>query len=310
MNRFLPVLFASAAALGLVAHAAEPPRLPSMEERNRMLREFRERESTLMQLPEYREARKEETKLALARQLPGLERVLGLDPAQYDQFLALLAERQLRQPASGRFDPARDDPQEFNRRFLEQQRSEDAQIAAVIGARGLRLWKEYEATLSVRRQIHETGNLLAAAGVPLRQSQVELLLTVMTTRHEALVQRQRREIEKEYENDMPRRPGMKPEVVVGDDPAADYRRWRERTLRHADESERVMREAVASVLDAEQLRVFERDRENRSKRQEAQSRAQQALAEAAARGELPPEADDGLTVMPPPGLIEVQGELR
>jgi hypothetical protein len=296
MNRFLPVLLAATAALGLVVHAAEPPRLPSMEERNRMLREFRERESTLMQLPEYREARKEEIKLALARQLPDLERVLGLDPAQYDQLLALLAERQLRPPASGRFDPARDDPQEFNRRFLEQQQSEDAEIAAVIGARGLRQWKEYDATLSVRRQIQETGAVLAAAGVPLRQSQVESMLSVMTKRHEALIERQRREIEKEYENDMPRRPGRKAGVVVGDDPAADYRRWRERTLRHADEAERALHEAMASVLDAEQLRVSEQDGENRSKRQEARLRAQQALA----------EADEELTVVPPPGMIEVR----
>jgi alcohol dehydrogenase len=120
-----------------------------------------------MQDPEYREAMRVQTRSNFARQYPGVIQELGLGSQQADEFFDLLADQQMRtnEQMQQIWEMDSADPndqaamQERHRKLAEQtaenQRKNEAEMAARFGQDRLQSWKEYQSTMGMRFELDE-----------------------------------------------------------------------------------------------------------------------------------------------------------
>lgn len=138
-------------------------------------------ERQLLQDPTLREARRRYRQLELASGHIELAKVLGISQETADQLLALLVDRELRYLSKPHPNPR--NPEELRIRKLENEQAQyeqDREIAALIGEARLPLWKEYQASLPARHQVRQLQLILFGTDEPLREEQVEALITALT----------------------------------------------------------------------------------------------------------------------------------
>ena len=138
-------------------------------------------ERQFLQEPTLREARRRYRQLELASGHIELAKVLGISQETADQLLALLVDRELRYLSKPHPNPRT--PEELRIRKLENEQAqyeEDREIAALIGEARLPRWKEYQASLPARHQVRQLQVTLFGTGEPLREEQVEPLISALT----------------------------------------------------------------------------------------------------------------------------------
>lgn len=287
--------------VGVIAgpNQSAPPGAPSRDDRMRMFREQRERQRQLMQDPEYREAMRVQTRGNFARQYPGVIQELGLNPQQADEFFDLLADQQLR--ASEQMQPMWDmegvdpnDPaamQERSRKIQQQaqenQRKNEAEMAAYLGQDKVQAWKEYQSSMGMRYELENMRNTLSANGLPLNDEMSKPMLKALAQVNQAEAN--------EYSAAANR--GAAPALAraaayVGSDGSN-----MERHLEATKKRNQRMLDAISPYLSFEQRAAIEKQQEAQLKMQEAQLRLMRAQGKA---------DNNGVTFVESSGVVVAQ----
>lgn len=264
-----------------------PAVMPNHEERVRMMREQRERQRQLMQDPEYREAMRVQARGNFARQYPGVIQELGLSTEQADAFFDLLAEQQLRandqmlplweMEGTDASDPAA--MQERNRKMQqlaqENQRRNEAEMAAHLGPEKVQAWKEYQSTMSVRYELENMRNTLAANGVPLDDGTSKPMLKALA---------QANQVEAAEYSAAANRGAVPAPARVGTPGGGFDSNNMERHLEMAKQRSQRMLDAISPYLSFEQRNAIEKQQEAQLKMQEAQLRLMRSQGKADGNG--------------------------
>lgn len=263
-----------------------PAAQPSREDRMRMFREHRERQRQLMQDPEYREAMRVQTRGNLSRQYPGVVQELGLDAQQADEFFDLLADQQLR--ANDQMQPMWEmeggdsaDPaamQERHRKIAQQaqenQRKNEADLAARFGQDKLQTWKDYQSTMGMRYELENMRSTLAASGLPIGDDMSKPMLKALAQVNQVDVT--------EYSAAMAR--GAAPAIArLAANGASDASNM-DRQLDFMKKRNQRMLDAISPYLSFEQRAAIEKQQDAQIKMQEAQLRMMRAQGKAQSNG--------------------------
>jgi hypothetical protein len=250
-----------------------------------------DRQRELLNDPEYRAAMREQQKMGLRQMYPDLASATGLSSEQVDRMMELLAEQQLKSMEGSRSleDPAQ--REQYFEQLRQQQRDNESAIAAEIGSDGLQKWKEYQASLGARFQVRNLRSQLEAAGVPLRDTQVEDLVSALRS----------------AEKQMFSAPNMPGQRVAGGFNANDRSQALQQSIKLAEEQAQRQREAVRPYLSAEQFEKFEKLQEQEERMRKASMRMLQAQMEAM-RGSQPGSqtggnAEAAIITSPIPGIV-------
>jgi hypothetical protein len=147
--------------------------------------DWQARERRLLSDPKYREARKGQRRLELARWYDEAIRILGMSPAQAEQVLDLVIEREL--DWSGRPNPR--DETELAQRLRdieESKRAHAAALAAIVGESKATQWEQYVASQPSRSEVRQLRAQLSTTIDPLRDDQVEPLVAALAVEREQL----------------------------------------------------------------------------------------------------------------------------
>jgi hypothetical protein len=258
---------------------------PNRDDRMRMFREHRERQRQLMQDPEYREAMRVQTRGNLGRQYPGVIQELGLDAQQADEFFDLLADQQLR--ANELMQPVWDmegvdnDPtavQERHRKIQQQaqenQRKNEAELAARFGQDKLQAWKDYQSTMGMRYELENMRSTLAANGLPLGDELSKPMLKALAQVNQA---------EAADYNAAAKR-GAAPASPRAWTNVAEDGNSMERHLETMKRRNQRMLDAISPYISFEQRAAIEKQQEAQLKMQEAQLRLMKAQGKAESNG--------------------------
>jgi hypothetical protein len=270
--------------------SAEPP--PFMANRQAMM----DRSRQLLQDPEYRKAMLAQQKLAMRRMYPDLLTALRLQPQEAERLMDVLAEQQLNMisnqpPFRGRGQPP--DPtevQQYQQQVQQQQRERDAQIAALLGDAKLQEWQQYQKTLGARAQIRELRTELAESGIPLREGQVEPLVSALASEQERRSQ--------EMMKDRARLNALGTTM-----PAGRVTMMEQDLERAADYNQR-LHDAAAPYLSSDQLRRFDAHLNQQLEAQRVNVRMMRAQQDAVARGDIQPNAEVGLRTVQGATFVE------
>jgi hypothetical protein len=257
--------------------AASPP---SREERMRMVREARDRQRELLQDPEYREALRLQQRSLMGRSHPNVAQELGITAEQAEQLFDLLADQQMRnneQPEllwdAEELDPAtlQQRQEKMQQRWAEIQKTNDAELAALLGPDKLQAWKEYQSTLGSRHQAEQLRSTLASRGVPINDEANRAVVKAYAEAQKAEMQ--------EYANMAARASAPSSSAKAGlvrihssGSTAEMYERQMEYTKKR---NQRVL-EALSPFLTYEQREALQKEQEAELKMQEAQMRIMRA----------------------------------
>lgn len=144
-------------------------------------------ERRLLSDPKFREARKAQRRLELASWYEEAIQILGMTPAQADQVLDLVIEREL--DWSGRPNP-RDDAElaQRQRKIEESRRNHAAALTTILGATQATQWEQYVASQPSRFEVRQLRTQLSSTMDPLRDDQVEPLVAALAVEREQLSQ--------------------------------------------------------------------------------------------------------------------------
>ena len=257
-----------------------PPNVPSREERMRMVREARDRQRELLQDPEYREALRLQQRSLMGRSHPNVAQELGITAEQAEQLFDLLADQQMRnneQPEllwdAEELDPAtlQQRQEKMQQRWTELQKTNDAELAALLGPDKLQAWKEYQSTLGSRHQAEQLRSTLASRGVPISDEANRAVVKAYAEAQKAEMQ--------EYANMAARASAPSSSAKAGlvrihssGSTAQMYERQMEYTKKR---NQRVL-EALSPFLTYEQREALQKEQEAELKMQEAQMRIMRA----------------------------------
>jgi hypothetical protein len=251
-----------------------PDRAAVMEQMNASM----ERQRALMKDPDYREAMHAQQKVMLMRGNPDVGKDLDLTAEQVDRLFGTLAEQSLRgMDNMGAFQwneqPDAAKMQELNRKQMEQQRANEAELKAVLGEAKYREWQDYQASMGPRMEASRLRTSLASAGLPLDEHQVKPLVKALQEHQNKVL----REITaREGANQLlPHGSIVSSATFVGD----SVQIMQDSTEVMA-KSQRQQREALAQILTPEQLKVIEDEQNTELQMQRAQLRIMQAQKEA------------------------------
>ena len=131
-------------------------------------------------IPEYREARKTQRKRELARLRDEGIRIVGVTPEQADKIIDSMIEREL--DWSGRPNPRNaEELQQRQRDIEENKRNEEAALRALLGDAKATQWNEYLASQPSRSEVRQLRDALSESSDPLRDDQVEPLVSALHT---------------------------------------------------------------------------------------------------------------------------------
>jgi hypothetical protein len=280
---------------------AMPSGPQNRDDRMRMFREHRERQRQLMQDPEYREAMRVQTRSNFGRQYPGVIQELGLDAQQADEFFDLLADQQMR--ANDQMQPLWDmegadnsDPaamQERHRNIQQQaqenQRKNEAEMAARFGQEKLQAWKEYQSSMGMRYELENMRNTLASNGMPLGDDVSKPMLKALAQVNQAEAN--------EY-TAAANRGATAALARLRTDAGIDSGNAMERQLETMKKRNQRMLDAISPYLSFEQRNAIEKQQEAQLKMQEAQLRLMRAQGKAENSGVVLLESS-GATVAQP-----------
>lgn len=227
---------------------------PDQQQMREQMAASMERQRTLLKDPEYREAMLTQQKMMLMRTSPEVAKDLNLTPDQLDRLFGILAKQSLGEMDAVSLWEERSDPaklQELQRKALEQQRANEAELKSALGEAKYREWQEYQAAAGVRYEVQRLRGALASAGVPLDENLAKPLMKVL--------QGQQQKVMEQYAaaagSPVAARAGFIAES--GSDMSADSIRFAEQSLESQARNQEKQREALARVLTPEQLKVIE-----------------------------------------------------
>jgi hypothetical protein len=252
-------------------------------EMRRRIQESHEQQARLLKDPDYRELVRSQQKLSMQQMYGDLEPLLELSKEESERLLDVLAEQTVRvmeqqrpwlPPIDGQ-PPDQNAVLEQQRRFQEQRRTTEAEIAAALGPK-YNQWQEYQNNGWARSQVMQLRQSLSSTDEPIRLDQVKPLV-------EAIAREQK-------QTNPPLR------TQLGWSPVMDAQsqvRLAEESLERSVQSQQRVRSAVSGLLTPTQLEQLQRQHDQNLKMQELNLKQQRARAEAQARGELPPDTAMG-----------------
>jgi PAS domain-containing protein len=256
-----------------------------------------ERQRMLMRDPEYREAMRAQQKMNLVRSNPNLARDLDLTPEQLERLYEVLAEQSLRAMENSSpmwsVDGERPDAakmQEFHRKAVEQQRSNETELRRTLGDAKYREWQEYQSMAGVRWEADRVRNSLASAGAPLDESLAKPLLKTLHQQQMKLMQQAAAAAASSNANANAR---LMVSSTFAPASSSDMLKMQEQSLEMITQHQKRQREALASVLTPEQLKVVEDEHNAEQQMQRAQLRIMRAQQEA---GVLDPALGNSVVV--------------
>jgi hypothetical protein len=142
-----------------------------------------ERRGNSSNLPADANNRRLQQEIRLRRRYAELPGALGLEAAQADKLYDLLADYQIAEYESGR--PYEGD--RLGRQSVESatRQQRDAAIEALLGPDKAAEFQSFEKSIPARMQVSRIGESMAAANVPLSDSQRKSLITAVMTEQEA-----------------------------------------------------------------------------------------------------------------------------
>jgi hypothetical protein len=270
---------------GFTANGPIPLSAPDQERVREQMRASMERQRTLMRDPEYREAMRAQQKMNLARSNPNLARDLDMTAEQIDQLYDVLAEQSLRSMENNgpmwSVDGEQPDAakmQEFHRKAMEQQRSNEAELRRALGDSKYREWQEYQSMAGVRWEADRVRNSLASAGVPLDESLAKPLLKTLHEQQMKMMQQQAAAAAASPNARVSSRLVLSSGFAPGTSP--DMLKMQEQSLEMMSQHHKRQRDALASVLTPEQLKIVEDEHNAEQQMQRAQLRIMRAQQEA------------------------------
>jgi PAS domain-containing protein len=256
-----------------------------------------ERQRTLMRDPEYREAMRAQQKMNLVRSNPNLARDLDMTAEQLDRLYDVLAEQSLRAMENNgplwSVDGERPDAakmQEYQRKAMEQQRANETELRRALGDGKYREWQEYQSMAGVRWEADRVRTSLASAGVPLDESLAKPLLKTLHQQQMKMMQQAAATAASSNANASGRLV-MSSSFAPASSP--DMLKMQEQSLEMITQHQKRQREALASVLTPEQLKVVEDEHNAEQQMQRAQLRIMRAQQEA---GLLDPAVGNSIAV--------------
>jgi hypothetical protein len=254
------------AVLQAAAQLHPAANMPTQEERIQQMQEHLERQRALLRDPEYREAMRTQHRTAFVRGNPDVVAELGLTSEQANQFFSLMAEQAMRNMDASQtmtYDPTdRATAENAQRKMLDLQRANEAEIAQLLGPQKLKAWKEYQSTLPVRYMANEISQLLASNGLPLQPELTKPLLKVLAQEQQRTLQ----EMHKQAEAAMRGNHAQTNRVMLQNDYDGKH-------LERMEEQNRRTREALSSVLTPEQVEIYAKEQDANLHMQRAQWRA-------------------------------------
>jgi len=266
-----------------------PAPAPDPEQIREQMKASMERQQALLRDPEYREAMLAQQKMGIRQSNPNLRRDLDLTSEQADRLFNTLAEQQLRTMESSSAGPMmwgeQPDPakmQEFQRKLTEQQRANDAEVKRVLGDAKYREWQEYQALSGVRWEADRVRSSLANAGVPLDENLAKPLLKTLQEQQQKMLQQMAAPGSRgslAATNFFAPGAGVSA-VMTSDNQPVNVVEMQEKSLEFRAQHQKRQREALASVLTPEQLKVVEDEHNSELQMQRAQIRMMRAQQEA------------------------------
>lgn len=248
-----------------MANAVVPMVAPDPEHMREQIKQSMERQAALLHDPEYREAMLAQQKIGLRQSNPNLVRDLDLTAEQADRLFGTLAEQQMRSlenptPWTGGEQPDLAVVQEFQKKMMEVQSANDAEVKRVLGDTKYREWQEYQSLSAVRWEADRVRGALANAGMPLDESLAKPLLKTL---------------QEEQQKTMQQMASPTSQVRSG-----NMIEMQEKSLDFMAQSQKRQRDSLARVLTPEQLKVLEDEHNAQLQMQRAQVRMLRAQQEA------------------------------
>jgi hypothetical protein len=277
------------------ANSAQPDQAKLRERMNAAV----ERQRSLLRDPEYRDAMLGQQKMMLARANPDVAKDLNLTAEQADRLFGTLAEQAVRGMDSVSMWEEQSDPskaQELQRKAIEQQDANQAELKSVLGEAKYREWQEYQAQAPVRWEATRLRTSLADAGVPLDDSLAQPLMKVLQEQQKLEMQR--------LEQYTARGGIGANQGYFASSGGLNVVQLMTNSVESLAKTQQRQRDALASVLSPEQIKVVEEQHTAELQMQRAQERLMRAQQEA---GGLDPTqvapavsyaVEQGVTVMP------------
>lgn len=239
-----------------------------------------ERQRSLLRDPEYREAMLTQQRMMLAQANPDVAQELNLTADEVDRLFGTLADQALRSmDTMNVWEDASTDPakvQELQRKMLEQQSANEAELKSAIGDEKYREWQEYQTSAPARFEAIRLRTLLANAGVPLDPSLAKPLAKIL---------KEQQQLEQERVEQYIATQGAAASANVGFVAAPDGQNLVQvmtNSVESMTKNLRRQREALARVLTSEQLKVIEDQHNAQLQMQRVQSQLMRAQQEAGA----------------------------
>lgn len=272
--------------------------VPDQESMREQMKASMERQRTLLQDPEYREAMLTQQKMMLMRSHPNVLKDLNLSAEQADRLFGTLAEQSLRSMESMNAMAWREQPdsaqmQEMHRKAMEQQSANEAELKSAVGEAKYREWQEYQNLAGVRWEADRVRASLANAGVPLDESAVKSLPRVLHEQQQQML-RQMATPASPVNGQLAVASSVGVVGSVGVSADNNVVGSMQASLDAVQQHQRRQRDALAHVLTPEQLKVIEDEHNAELQMQRAQLRLMRAQQEA---GMLDPAQNtvDGVT---------------
>jgi hypothetical protein len=199
-------------------------------------------ERRTLAIPEYREARRAQRKHELARLRDEGIRIVGVTPEQADKIIDSMIEREL--DWSGRPNPGNaEELQQRQRDIEENKRKEEAALRALLGDAKAAQWNEYLASQPSRSEVRQLRSSLSESSEPLRDDQVEPLVSALHTRRTQFMN----EVE-DYRAS---------QTAESSDPQAANRRYTQHYVEQMAAANKRASKEVASILSQQQLAKFD-----------------------------------------------------
>lgn len=246
---------------------------PEHDEQRLMADDWTEYERRLLQNPKYREAWRAKRRLELASGHGDLAAVLQISQESADQLMDLLVDRELRYLDKPHPNPANEE--ELVVRKLEIKEAElalDTELVALLGEAKLANWKEYQASLPTRHQVLQLRAALSTSAEPLREDQMEPLISVMYTE-----QKQLKAELADFTATLAWTDGMEEQ---------SHLRRNERHAELAIAANKRIHAAAASILSKQQLARLDGMQKREFDMQDTHFRMQRAMSDMSARGKL------------------------
>lgn len=271
---------------GFTTSGPIPLSAPDQERMREQMQASMERQRTLMRDPEYREAMRAQQKMNLVRSNPNLARDLDMTAEQLDRLYDVLAEQSLRamENSSPMWSVNGEQPdaakmQEFHRKAMEQQRTNEAELRRALGDGKYREWQEYQSMAGVRWEADRVRTSLASAGMPLDENLAKPLLKSLHEQQMKMMQQQAAAARPVAPN-----ANANARLVMSSGFSAatgpDMLKMQEQSLETMAQHQKRQRDALASVLTPEQVKIIEDEHNAEQQMQRAQLRIMRAQQEA------------------------------